>query len=113
MKRYIRTKDGIYEPDGESYDKLSLLVKYKGGKNYLSKKEPILKEADTIRELLDFECWECKKPKQTIVIPIHYEYTGISPYLRDVQIYGAIHVEGKGIIYVAKRDKKGEFELLW
>lgn len=111
---YIRTKDGIYEPDGESFDGSYLLVKVKGGWNYLSKKEPILKQADTIEELCDEivikeydEPTPCSSP-----IGKSKSWKAYQPIVKEVEaIYGSIWVDGN-LIKVAKMNEKGELELL-
>jgi hypothetical protein len=115
MSKYIRTKDGIYEPDGESFDGSDLLVKVKGGWNCLSKKEPILKKADTIEELCDeaVVIYERNYNKPFVVVC----YGNCKPFLTAktcypfAKIYGAIWTD-KGLIYVAKMNEKGELELL-
>lgn len=117
MGRYVRTKDGIYElqHDNENEDTLvKEVVIIKDGELTRLNKSKIIKQADTIDELLDFECWECEKSKKNIVIPKDDTYTALSPYLLEdgVRVYGGVHIKGKGIIYFAKMNPKGKFRLL-
>ena len=113
--RYIRTKDGIYEPDGESFDKSYFLVKAKGGWNYLSKKEPILKEADTIEELCDEAVVIDQRNYNKPFVVVCYGNCKPFPTAKTcypfAKIYGSIWVDGS-LIKVAQMNEKGELELL-
>lgn len=109
MSRYIRTKNRLYELGGETRDGVYILVKVKGGWDYLSKKEPILKKADTVEELLDAK------------VKVFYDGTriicpDISTKTGHYTLYGSIWIKGdKGepiLVSVAKQNEKGEFELL-
>lgn len=113
--KYIRTKDGIYEPIHYE-DQLIEAEYYLDHENNLIDERDIIKQADTIEELCDEFV---KKSKQTwnnyFVIGedalrifdrkyhkedlVHYDY------------YGAIWTD-KGLIYVAKMNEKRELELL-
>ena len=102
MKKYIRTKDGICEKD-------KLIYAFNDNEEYLIK--DIVKEADTIEELCDeFVVLEKGKTKPFV----HDIYCrDLDRYIKEnATIYGAIWTD-KGLIYVAKMNDKGEFELLW
>lgn len=107
MSKYIRTKD----------DRI-VKVNVENGV-YTSKYELIGKPKDTIEELLD--CW-VRKESGDFGIGIHYSiiyqtqlFNNILERLELIElsyaVYGAIWTE-KGLIYVAKMNKKGELELL-
>ena len=112
MSKYIRTKDGIYEPDGESFDKSYFLVKAKGGWNYLSEKEPILREADTIEELCDCFVAVRPQPKGNDYYILHrFGFVKENCLNGNEVVYGGIWTD-KGLQFVAKMNEKGELELL-
>lgn len=114
--KYIRTKDGVYKKSLVSICELD-------GIEYASDDEmcyaEIIKQADTIEELCDefvmnnelyVDCdtkyWRLiAYPGENVVY--HYGNDDIKN-----GIYGAIWTD-KGLIYVAKMNEKGEFELLW
>ena len=99
--RYIRTKDGIYE--NKPLEKH--LGKRRGkGFEIVFKEQDIINQADTIKELCD-EFVMISDGKHKLDIGCH------SYGDEKIQIYGAIWTN-KGLIYVAKMDKKGELELL-
>lgn len=106
MKKYIRTKDGIYQVRKPALDEyLWEDSTYVYSHEHIDNKD-IIKRADSIEELCD-------------------EFVGISDgesqMLRFVPyacaqywnggVYGAIWTD-KGLIYVAKINDKGELELL-
>ena len=79
--------------------------------NYLSKKQ--FKTADTIEKLCDeFVYVNCKYDD----LDMGYQYRNYKNLddirYGEVKIYGAIWTD-KGLIYVAKMNKEGQFELLW
>lgn len=106
--KYIRTKDGriikIGEQTDVGYEKGTFEVHNKAG--IVASYEPIevLKQADTIKELCD-EFVMISDGKHKLDIGCH------SYGDKKIQIYGAIWTD-KGLIYVAKMNKKGELELL-
>jgi len=113
--KYIRTEDGIYEPDGETDDGRLLLVKVKGGWNYLPK-QPILKQAGTIEQLCDEFVGIRKSDHKAYTGKLDgYWFEETNGWLGRLDkyeiIYGAIWTD-KGLIYVAKMNNKGKFELL-
>lgn len=110
VMRYIRTKNGkIVEIEKnmvmEVIDGLPRLV-YKTNTMIcvLDSDDDILKQADTIKELCD-EFVMISDGKHKLDIGCH-SYSD-----EKIQIYGAIWTD-KGLIYVAKMNKKGELELL-
>ena len=73
----------------------------------------ILKQADTIEKLCDefhIEYFSLDK-KLSYVRFYDFEIAKQNNEDND-EIYGAIHIKGKGLIYVAKMNDKGELELL-
>lgn len=108
--RYIRTKDGKIAEIKEnmvvkvSDDAIRLVYKNKPHICVLNGNDDILKQADTIKELCD-EFVMISDGKHKLDIGCH-SYSD-----EKIQIYGAIWTD-KGLIYVAKMNKKGELELL-
>lgn len=116
--KYIRTKDGrILE-----FDKMITPCIYKTKPNKKGVYEEIgngwvYRLADTIEELCD--CFvKIKRKKDYRDYILKFDFKDL-PLLKEQRIkyptspvYGAIHVEDKGLIYVAKMNEKGELELL-
>ena len=106
--KYVRTKDGriikIGEQTDVGYEKGTFEVHNKAG--IVASYEPIevLKQADTIKELCD-DFVMISHGKHKLDIGCH------SYGDKKIQIYGAIWTN-KGLIYVAKMNKKGCLELL-
>jgi hypothetical protein len=109
--KYIRTKDGIYKVVLVSPLGFVRIDKRDGTYPDVFEKD-ILKEADTIEELCD----------KFVAVDIglfgdHYkEYFSLDQAEEDKsflydRLYGAIYI-GKELIHVAKKNSKGEFELL-
>ena len=106
--KYIRTKDGriikCSSEENETIITVSLLT-------------TTIAQADTIEELCD--CFvKIKRKGKCKPYILKFDYKDL-PTLReqaikykDSPVYGAIHLEDKGLIYVAKINEKGEFELL-
>lgn len=117
--RYIRTKDGIFDNqlmDGIIPERISAQ----------SFGIEAVKYADTIEELCDEFCWKWnEKEFPYSTVRQHDRYSGYGDLKRaireeenygkylnqDYEVYGAIWTD-KGLIYVAKMNKKGELELL-
>lgn len=112
MKKYIRTRDGILDT--------KLLVKCNDERienGWLTKNGvPIIaiKQADTIEELLD----ACVRKNSEFCSVQHWSVikhnkNKILNALKEEkeEVYGAIWTN-KGLIYVAKMNDKGEFELI-
>jgi hypothetical protein len=101
--RYIRTRDSDYGciiVDTVKYEEFT-------GEEYEIPNEEIVKEADTIAELVDEFVFlnENEKPIMT------YRKLILDTIEICKTIYGAIWTD-KGLIYVAKLNEKGELELL-
>lgn len=121
--KYIRTRDGIYEFK-EEYMSISKGIYYLFGKleetseDYLFKNDlslgKFIKQADTIEELCDgFAIKE-----KNYIIQVFLKKDGWTleevikqPRIIGTDIVGYIETE-KGLIYVAKMNKKGKLELL-
>ena len=119
MKKYIRTKDGIYD-----FHKITI-IKYMekyfvcpirnetfdqhriNEHLYIKEKYEIIKNADTIEELCD--CFvKIKRKRGCKDFILKHDFRDL-PLLKeqyvkypDSPVYGAIHIEDKGLIYVAK-----------
>ena len=115
MKKYIRTEDG-HIVDTSVYKKVvertfngkvvAVDLNHWGEDNdkeiTFIPIEDIVRQADTIEELCDCFVDYCKEDDS------HFVYNAIQGIN---EIYGAIWTD-KGLIYVAKMNEKGEFELL-
>ena len=115
---YIRTKDGIWQYNQENNSAERPNKEFQCNQIWLNIKEKdILKQADTIEELIDG--WVIEPDKGYYIynkgLKELREETDIydSSYglLKITNKYGAIWTE-RGLIYVAKMNKKGELELL-
>lgn len=111
MEKYIRTKDGIFKVIiADILGALTRIDKRDGTYPDIDNKE-IIKEANTIEELCD----EFVIVHQNPYCTEHYladEKTDLKATKEFIgEVYGAIWTD-KGLIYVAKMNDKGEFELL-
>ena len=122
--RYIRTKDGkIWSFSNPNNNFLYEGRSKKNGK-WVHEIGEVVKEADTIEELCD--CFVKFRHEvyniDRITIRFKYEFVGIYKRFskarkglryRDFSdiLYGAVWTD-KGLIYVAKFNKEGEFDLL-
>lgn len=109
--KYIRTKEGIYDKIDETLRLATCPPKYELKKNgehisYIHCKDCQL--ADTIEELCDEFVIKGTNWQQIIDLE-SARYNLKRP--TKLKVYGAIWTE-KGLIYVAKMNDKGEFELL-
>ena len=118
--KYIRTQDGRIKNRSD-------IICYAFREDYFSDdwdkdiemllKTKIVKQADTIEELCD--CFvKIKRKSNCKPYILKFDYRNL-PTLKeqaikykDSSVYGAIHIENKGLIYVAKMNEKGELELL-
>ena len=108
--KYIRTIDNVLtEETFNSLKKLKEIMSYRDFDMLLPKQpniELVIKQADTIEELCDEFVRVSKSVHDFLVsddIP--------TKKYDDTEIYGAIWTD-KGLIYVAKLNKKGGLELL-
>ena len=103
MKRFIKTKSGkIGDLDTMTFD--SALPK----ENYI--KFNAVKQADTIDELLDQVVY-VKDKSFEVYLHLSEKKYDLEQMKKGCTIYGAVGTD-KGLIYVAKLNKKGEWELL-
>lgn len=118
MGKYIRTKDGIYEPTKWQCDLSGEMILVKADNKFGNDKvftRDIIKQADTIEELCDnFVRYVAVDDFHNILRD--YEFKDlklIGERIRktDDKVYGAIWTD-KGLIYVAKMNDKGVLELL-
>ncbi len=105
--KYIRTKDGRILESEINDNRKSL------GYELI----PFIKEADTIEELCD--CFiKIKREigfRDFILKFGHKDLKLLKEQIKkypNSPVYGAIHIEDKGLIYVAKMNDKGDLELL-
>lgn len=112
--KYIRTKDGrIFDMNEISVPYLVIENRWL---DFSRGRFEILKQADTIEELCDNFMVEYKNGEHTIFhdfyhLKRHYELYS-QEYHHISGRYGCIWVFGKGLIYVAKMNRKGELELI-
>lgn len=115
-KKYIRTKDTIFEVVEET--PIIYRVKAKGNPHNIYSKSKcqteVIKEAGTIEELCDEFVWVSVNEEYANRKANEYGLRTSKMQLGCPQlktIYGAIWTN-KGLIYVAKMNEKGELELL-
>ena len=106
---YIRTKDGIYETreNGETYNGFG--CKFNNETIKIHKKD-ILNQSENLEELCDEFVGidkTCENGHQ-LLRAIPYKCANFW----NGGVYGAIWVDGKGLIYVAKMNDKGDLELI-
>lgn len=112
---FVRTKDNVYLKIRDTeYNNEHIVV----GKTpvdfgtYILKKD-IIKQADTIEELCDefvIEYFDSEKLIQIRYADLEWAKKDFGNNKKGT-LYGAIRVAGKGLIYVAKMNDKGELEL--
>ena len=115
--KYIRTENGVYEVSYEH----NYYYETTYSKECCPAKNEVIKVADNIPELCDRFVFEYKKYDENgqIVCRFWRDYLFMEVALetfndckiKDKVIYGAI-ITDKGLIYVAKMNKEGEFELI-
>ena len=111
MSKYIKTKDGIYEV-GELVETRSAILDKLHTKYYL--KQNIIAKGNTIKELCDAFVFEMGA--EHTICKLTFEQVRDNIFnceLEDMsRLYGAIWVDGKGLIYVAKMNKTGDLVLI-
>ena len=118
MKKYIRRANGIYELNINEQAKKENVVNYFYTRdnelkcNLLFDKEDLkqFKQADTIEELCDEFVYSDNSFKNVLYKSLEPVKTLIK-LRNNCNVYGAIWTD-KGLIYVAKMNKRGELELL-
>lgn len=117
MGKYIRTKDGVYErmfPDTEhriSFDHKTIEPTYYTTKRDWVAKKDVIKQADTIEELIDEYVRVHKTMNNRSMICDKELAISSNKYPKHYDIYGSIWVDGE-LHKVAKMNEKGELELL-
>lgn len=115
--KYIRTKDGVYEPTKWQCDLSgeTILVKAdnKSFNNGTIFKRDIIKETYTIKELCDWFLIIVNGRINSYYVSFEYAKSHLFLFEKceNVEIKGAIETY-KGLIYVAKMNQEGELELL-
>ena len=115
---FVRTKDGIYEIV-KNIKGMNVVSKAGFGISYLDDfKENIINQSDNIEDLLDEYVFELdhsdygKPTSHTFYSMEELDYMKrMFKYYLNSSCYGAIWT-GKGLIYVAKLNEKGEWKLL-
>lgn len=109
---YIRTKDGVYKIDEvkpyflDEKQKLFINNELKVAIN----EQRVINQSENLYELCDaFVLIE--RNAKPIIFKTLQGATNNKIYDDEI-IYGAIWVDGKGLIYVAKMNEKGELELI-
>ena len=119
---YIRTKDGIYKVESETYNKQGYYIdRYE--EDVILKKQVII-QSESLEELCDEGVIEVKFGSTGYITHFKkyiYDLKKFLKYLEECQpitkdeilnVYGAIWIDGKGLVYVAKMNDKGELELI-
>ena len=113
--KYIRTKDGRIVACGteedSGYSKGYIRIQNKPKISATNEPIEILKESDTIEELCD-EVVYVREGYDNTSENIHlFKKRNRSLFHKELAVYGAIWTD-KGLLYVAKLNEEGEFELL-
>ena len=104
--KYIKTKDGIFEV-GEVVETESTILDKLHAKYYL--KQNIIAQANTIEELCDEFVYCYRNDMPILVNEEQIKQIILVGRIQDVR--GAIWT-GKGLIYIAKMNEKGELMLI-
>lgn len=114
--KYIKTKDGIYEVTEDlTINKFGHLARKNDPIITIPNVGEIINQADTIEELCDYAVYyDFEKELVIRKLPLSSSWKSLYRdtklgLISDVKL--AILTE-KGLIYVAKMNEKGEFELL-
>ena len=116
MKRFIRTKDELYDTQNLMYRTIKDNKVYRVGWDVEKPtfEADIIAEADTLEELCDefvIENDYCGQISQSRYFDFEVAKQNIDIASNDV-IYGALRIAGKGLIYVAKMNNEGALELI-
>ena len=105
---YIRTKDGIYKVESETYGKQGYFIdRYE--EDVILKKQ-VIKQSENIEELCDRFVVMDKETKEVMNIVSFLAYAKLWAYCK-YNIYGAVWCEW-GLKYVAKMNDKGDLALI-
>jgi len=127
--KYIRTTNNIYqsnysritkvtsiEKNGEEHPCLEINLGYSTDGFPMTRNERIIKESDNIEDLCDNFIIEYTNTEPTMFDNFYHLQRHFDLYNQDYHHvagrYGCIWVKGKGLIYVAKMNDKGELELV-
>ena len=110
MRKYVRTNNKIYKFDGIMFDRIRFIDIETGEDRILSEDKDDYEIADTIEELCD-EFVLFSDNKAIFISDDLCAVESLSIKYEKVIIYGAIWTS-KGLLYVAKANKDGEFKLL-
>ena len=112
---YIRTKNRIYQVESETCDKQGYYIdRYE--EDVILKKQ-VIKQSENIEELCDeFVVFDKEQPNGKLLYykgfeNLKKEFIDFEKDKEKVVVCGAIWTD-KGLIYVAKMNDKGEFELI-
>ena len=110
--KYIRTKNRIYETEGTFLDNNGKWKYYNILEDDMAiiLRSQVIKQSDTIEELCDRYVVMDKETKEVISIVSFLAYAKLWASCK-YNIYGAIWTD-KGLIFVAKMDSEGKFELI-
>lgn len=110
--KYIRTKDGVWLFGG-THHKGNVIIgkKQEIDFGYCFDKKDIIKHADTIEELCDGFIFKDTNANELHFLDLESGISILGASLFKETLRGFIET-GKGLIYVAKMNEKGELELL-
>ena len=116
MSKYVRTNDNrIYKvvKENDYIFEVDTLNSYcDNAYDIFIDKKVVIKQSETIEELCDkFVFWSKECVAGFFFEPSEFA-TCDKKILKENIVYGAIWVKGKGLIYVAKMNEKGELELI-
>ena len=109
--KYIRTKDGVYDTSKGIY---TPSIKMWAIGTVTIYDDQIIAQSENLEELCDEYVVEYFVSENVIQIRCAELQWAKTEFERNKKgtIYGAIRVASKGLIYVAKLNSKGEFELI-
>ena len=111
--KYIRTKDSIYKVESETCHKKGYYIdRYEED---VILKDQVIKQSENLEELCDeFVCYsECFNRSYYFIYKNSYDElkSDVQMFSPNYSAYGAIWTS-KGLIFVARMNDKGDFELI-
>ena len=111
--KYIRTKDGIYKVECETYHKKGYYIdRYEED---VILKDQVIKQSENLEELCDefVGYFECFNRSYYFIYKNGYDElkSDVQTFSPNCSAYGAIWTS-KGLIFVARMNYKGDLELI-
>ena len=110
---YIKTKDGIYKVESETYHKKGYYIhRYEED---VILKDQVIKQSENLEELCDefVGYFECFNRSYYFIYKNSYDElkSDVQTFSHNYSSYGAIWTS-KGLIFVAKMNDEGDLELI-